>query len=438
MNFASINFYLLLIPATILFILMEKKRLFVILAASLLFYFLASGWQYFLMFLALVTLNYFLIGRPVWVNLLFNFSVLIYFKLKIFHLFLTETGTFNQAGIAGILLPAGISFYTFQLVAYQIDNSRTRKNDSYFEFLSFISFFPQLVAGPIERKDELLPQLKTVSDRSYKFDSSSLLFITWGLFKKLVISERAAILCNVLFNTTIHSPGLVTLLASIFFGIQTYCDFSGYTDIALGLGRLFDINLRDNFLSPYTSPSISVFWRRWHVTLSGWFRDYVYLPLGRTKFSLILVFILSGLWHGSTPLFFIWGIYHASLLIISRSLPKFKWPPLVPAIFTFLLVSLGWIFFRSYHLHQATLMISTIFKPAEGWFNLTSITRILDPIEWIIFISGTIIVLVVDHIRHFKTILISEKLRPFVFFIVLIIIFFFSYPQTRNFIYFHF
>jgi len=287
-----------------------------------------------------------------------------------------------------LILPVGISFYTFQTLSYTIDvyKGKTPPAGHLGKFMVFVAFFPQLVAGPIERSGHLLPQF----DKKVSFNPTGFVHglrqILWGLFKKIVIADRLAIIVNTVYADNQTDNGFLWLLATLLFAFQIYCDFSGYSDIAIGSARLLGIKLMDNFKMPYFSRSIREFWSRWHISLSTWFRDYVYIPLGgnrkghlRTYFNLMVVFTVSGLWHGANWTFIIWGGWHGLLLIIERF---FRESPLraaqvIKSIFSgrlsgpvvFLAVLLGWVFFRANDLTQAGFALSRIVD-LTSWHGL--------------------------------------------------------------------
>ena len=233
-----------------------------------------------------------------------------------------------------LMLPVGISFYTFQTLSYVIDvyKGEVEPERNFFKYAAFISFFPQLVAGPIERTRNLLPQIDGEHRFTYEKGSYGLKLMAWGFFKKLVIADNMAVLADEVFETPEEFRGLSLLLAILFFTIQIYCDFSGYSDIAIGTAKLFDIDLMTNFKSPYFSSSIQEFWRRWHISLSSWFRDYVYIPLGGSRvskvrhyFNLCFTFLLSGLWHGAAFTYIVWGGLHGVLQCVENLIfPKKK------------------------------------------------------------------------------------------------------------------
>lgn len=272
-----------------------------------------------------------------------------------------------------ILLPAGVSFYFFQSMGYLIDVYQGKiKAEKHFGYYAlFVSFFPQLLAGPIGRAGSLLPQYKKERPFVYSNVTYGLKLMAWGYFKKLVIADVFAVTVDTLYNNAEAYVGLAFIIATLMFAIEIYCDFSGYSDIAIGCAKLFGIELMTNFKSPYFSFSIKEFWSRWHISLSTWFRDYVYIPLGgnrvpkwRNYLNLLITFLVSGFWHGSTLTYIIWGGLHGLLQIMENILfPKGKkrkkhfWQ--LPI--TFLLVCFTWIFFRANTLEDACWIISHLF-----------------------------------------------------------------------------
>ena len=308
-----------------------------------------------------------------WLNIILNLGILALFKYYDF--FVVEFAQLFHLPTEGLLmkviLPVGISFYTFQALSYSIDiyRGKIEPTKDIVAFFAFISFFPQLVAGPIERASNLLPQFLKKREFNYDTAMEGMRQILWGLFKKLLIANNCAYAVDSVFylhsRTTI--PGSDLLLAAILFSFQIYADFSGYSDIAIGTAKLFGIKLSRNFNNPYFSRNVSEFWRRWHISLMSWFRDYVYIPLGgnqesklRTIINVFVVFLLSGMWHGANWTFIVWGLYHAALFLPTvlmgkksqsdivakgRILPSLK--EMGQMFFTFCLVLFGWILFRS-------------------------------------------------------------------------------------------
>lgn len=275
-----------------------------------------------------------------------------------------------------LMLPVGISFYTFQTLSYVIDvyKGEVEAEHNFFRYAAFISFFPQLVAGPIERTKNLLPQIDCEHRFTYEKGSYGMKLMAWGFFKKLVIADNLAVFVDKVFEDVSAYHGFALVLAVLFFTLQIYCDFSGYSDIAIGTAKLFDIDLMTNFKSPYFSASIKEFWRRWHISLSSWFRDYVYIPLGgnrvsrlRNMWNLMVTFCLSGLWHGAAFTYIIWGGLHGAMQCVENLLfPKKRrktgkgqeekprgpiWWLRVAVVFC--LVAVAWCFFRAAYVGQA-------------------------------------------------------------------------------------
>jgi alginate O-acetyltransferase complex protein AlgI len=258
-----------------------------------------------------------------------------------------------------VTLPAGISFYTFQTLSYIIDVYRgeCEAERNFFRFAGFVSFFPHLVAGPLTRHNQLIPALKNIADKGIKSNWSGGLFLfSLGMCKKILIADRVGDLIDPLL-TNIPSMGFITSWATLLgYAIQIYFDFSGYSDMAIGLGRLFGIELPENFRRPYKALNPSDFWTKWHITLSRWLRDYLYISLGgnrlgepRRNFNLMMTMFLGGLWHGASWTFAIWGIYHGLLLVLYHQAQKYwdSWSLIFKRSLTFFLVCLGWVFFRA-------------------------------------------------------------------------------------------
>ncbi len=284
-----------------------------------------------------------------------------------------------------VILPVGISFYTFHGLSYVIDiyNNKIKPVKNFIDYSVFVSFFPLLVAGPIERATHLLPQIQKPRYFDYSKAVDGLKQILWGLFKKIVIADNSAAFANLIFNHSSDYSGSTLVLGALFFTFQIYCDFSGYSDIALGTARLFGIELLRNFAFPYFSRDIAEFWRRWHISLSSWFRDYLYIPLGGSKGgtwmkvrNTFIIFIVSGFWHGANWTFIIWGalnaIYFLPLLLSNKNrnnletVAQGKYLPtpkeLLNMVITFGLTVFAWIFFRANNLEHALSYISEIFS----------------------------------------------------------------------------
>jgi D-alanyl-lipoteichoic acid acyltransferase DltB (MBOAT superfamily) len=266
-----------------------------------------------------------------------------------------------------IILPVGISFYTFQTMSYTIDvyNKKIPACKNVVRYMTYVTFFPQLVAGPIERASKLLPQFREKKNFSYTLATSGLKLMLLGYFKKIVIADTLAKYVDDIFVNFKDLPTNILVVGLILFGMQIYCDFSGYSDIARGTARLFGINLRLNFRQPYFSVSVKSFWKNWHISLSSWFSDYVYIPLGGNKVNkfrslanTMVVFALSGLWHGANWTFVFWGVYNGFLLImykiIKKYIPQYKFLQFPSVLLTYCCITVGWLLFRSDNIQVAT------------------------------------------------------------------------------------
>ena len=306
------------------------------------------------------------------VSLVVNLGLLGYFKYANFFIenwidAWSAVGVHMDPWTLKVILPVGISFYTFQTLSYSIDIYRRKllPTTNLIEFAAFVSFFPQLVAGPIERASALLPQIASRRNFDYQEGVSGLRLILWGMFKKVVVADTCAIYVNDVFANYTEYSGPTLMMGAVFFAFQIYGDFSGYSDIAIGTARLFGIKLMTNFKTPYFSRDIAEFWRRWHISLSTWFRDYLYIPLGGSRVgkwrairNTFVIFLVSGFWHGANWTFIIWGLIHALLflpLLLSgrnrRNVGDIQGLPTVRELggmfTTFAAVTVAWVFFRA-------------------------------------------------------------------------------------------
>lgn len=318
------------------------------------------------------------------ISIIFNLGILGYFKYMGFFVDSFKSVLsyfnydFNLDYTLNIILPVGISFYTFQTMSYTIDVYRGKlaPTKEFISFAAFVSFFPQLVAGPIERATNLLPQILNKRKFNLKQSMEGFHLIVWGFFKKIVIADSLAPIVDDIFMNYQHLEGTVLVLGALYFTIQIYCDFSGYSDIAIGLAKLLGINLMTNFNFPYFSTDISDFWRRWHISLSTWFRDYVYIPLGgsrnsltKTLINITIVFLVSGLWHGANWTFVAWGLFHSIIYIIYTLYTRSNktnflisnTPGSLKTFLLFILIVFSWILFRSNSIQDAFIFIGRIF-----------------------------------------------------------------------------
>jgi alginate O-acetyltransferase complex protein AlgI len=414
MLFNSIDFAIFLPIVFIIYWFVTNRNLklqnFVIVAASYLFY---GWWDWrFLSLILFSTVVDYIVGLQLksennlvkrkvflWTSILVNLGFLGFFKYYNFFLdnFVTAFSFFGadiNANSLSIILPVGISFYTFQTLSYTIDvyKRKLEPTNDFIAFSAFVSFFPQLVAGPIERATHLLPQFYKKRTFDYSNAVDGMRQILWGLFKKIVIADNCAEHANLIFNNSADYSGSTLVLGALFFTFQIYGDFSGYSDIAIGTSRLFGFDLMRNFNFPYFSRDIAEFWRRWHISLSTWFRDYLYIPLGGSKGgtwmkvrNTFIIFLVSGFWHGANWTFVVWGalnaIYFLPLLLTNKNRSNLEivaqgklFPSLKETSFillTFGLTVLAWIFFRAENLNHAIQFISDIFKDPSSFLSLS-------------------------------------------------------------------
>lgn len=331
--------------------------------------------------------------------LLTNLGILFIFKyFNFFSYSLTSLFTFANVTISlptfKLLLPVGISFYTFQSLSYVIDVYRGQeKAEKHFGiFALFVSFFPQLVAGPISRSSQLKPQFRQPHAFDYEQTVSGLKLFALGLFKKLVIADNLAVYVDTVFGSLHDYKGLSLLIAVFFFSWQIYCDFSGYTDMARGVARILGFNLIENFKAPYLATSVRDFWRRWHISLSSWFKDYLYIPLGgsrggfwRTNFNNVAVFVVCGLWHGASWNFVLWGLFHGLFIALERFADqlfphRFKFPPVIATLYAYSAITASWVLFRAetlsdaWYIYRYSLVgLKNFVSPMYIWASLNQI-----------------------------------------------------------------
>jgi alginate O-acetyltransferase complex protein AlgI len=399
-----------------------------------------------------------------WLSILVNLSFLGVFKYYNFFAtsfaeVITQIGFTINPWTLKVILPVGISFYTFHGLSYVIDiyKGKIKAEKNLIDYSVFVSFFPLLVAGPIERATHLLPQIQS----QRPFDSlkavDGLKQILWGLFKKIVIADQCAVYANLIFNNAEDYSGFTLVYGALFFTFQIYCDFSGYSDIAIGTARLFGIELIRNFSFPYFSRDIAEFWRRWHISLSTWFRDYLYIPLGGSKGgtwmkvrNTFIIFLVSGFWHGANWTFIAWGFLNALYIMPSiifnsnrnnldivaqgKYLPNLK--ELFSILLTFCLTVFAWIFFRAENLAQSVSYISRIF------YSLTPSKTVIFPTSIIILVSCFILFEWVGREKQFAlqitTKIKSGGIRLLIYYVVIASILIFGNFSDNQFIYFTF
>ena len=353
--------------------------------------------------------------------LILNIGILVFFKTSGLWTSLLPTASGGSA--LQILMPIGISFYTLQALSYLIDcyHDSSKVCKSFVNYALYVSFFPLILAGPIERADHMIPQFEKAAGPSWASLREGFTVALWGYFLKMVLADRIAIYVDTVYASPGAYAGAPLLLAILLYSLQIYCDFYGYSCIALGCARILGFNVIQNFASPYLSGSVAEFWRRWHISLSSWLRDYVYIPLGgnrkgrlRKFLNILVVFLVSGFWHGTGLTFLIWGLLHGLYQVIGSILMPLRDKTvkvlhvsrtsfshrLFRGIVTFLLVTFAWVFFRANTIKQAFELIHLLFKwnPWRLWDK--TLTGILSAPEWHLVLIGLMILLIVDVMKR--------------------------------------
>ena len=485
--FNSTHFFIFFpIIATFNFLIPHKYRWLLLLVASYYFY---MAWNpcYIILIILSTFVDYcmgYFMGREeirykrkkyLYVSIFVNLGLLFVFKYYDFfsefvRAILFYFGVNYEYYNYDLLLPMGISFYTFQTLSYTIDvyNEKIKPEKHYGIFSLYVSFFPQLVAGPIERSGHLIPQFKKNKElnSSLFFDGIHRIFI--GLFKKIVIADRLAVVVDKVYSNPTAYTGVSLAIGTVFFAFQIYCDFSGYSDMAIGTSKVLGYDLMENFKRPYFSKSITEFWKRWHISLSSWFKDYVYIPLGGSKvrlnrylFNLMLTFLISGLWHGANLTFIVWGGLHG-LFVISENLARrvvkyydIKFSKLIRPginflrnISTFILICYAWIFFRANNISDAFYISQNIFNDIPQFGNwdyvMSNVLTVINDVNSFIVTLFTLMMFVVIE-------LISEVTRKdwikftgnsvvkyIVYYVFLMYIFVFGVFGEAEFMYFQF
>ena len=464
MLFNSLDYILFLIVFTITFFLVKAKYRWILLLVASYFFYMCWKWE-FIFLIIFSTLVDFFCGIKMskaetpskrkiflFISLIANIGLLFFFKY--FDFFTSSLNQFSGSNFQtlNLILPMGISFYTFQTMAYSIDIYKGKINPEKHlgKFALYVSFFPQLVAGPIERADKLLPQFQS-NNNKFKFENfiSGSTQVLFGLYKKVVVADLIAIYVESIYGTYELYTGFTLLFATYLFAIQIYCDFSGYTDIAIGSARILGYNLMENFRTPYFSKSITEFWRRWHISLSSWLRDYLYINLGGNRKGRILTYrnlmitmLLGGLWHGASWNFVIWGFLHGLYLGLER---LFKFPSyidskssiakLISGVICFNLVCFAWVFFRAETLSKSIGILSRIFE-VDFFLNL----KVTDSNIFISIIFNIIIFLALENfIKNISKNKITKTLKTsFIHAVLIILIVLFGVNEGSQFIYFQF
>lgn len=451
MLFNSFEFLFFLIAVLIGYYLLRKR-------VKYMFLLIASYWFYinwnpkYIILLIFSTVTTYLCGRLIdkekkisnahkktiiSICIIANLSILFYYKYFDFLInniqrILSKIGINIENNNAELLLPIGISFYTFQTVGYILDvyRGKIRAEKDVIKYALFVSFFPQLGAGPIGRYDKFFIHEKVENTFDGKKIIEGLLTMVWGFFLKLMIADKAAIIVNTVYADIEKYGGVYLVFATILFGIQIYCDFYGYSTIAVGAARCFGYELIDNFNSPYFSKSVKEFWTRWHISLSSWFRDYLYIPLGgnrkgkyRKWFNLAVVFMVSGLWHGAAWTFIIWGALNGLYQIIgewikpikrkfsSYFIEESKGTKILQAVVTFGLIDFSWIFFRASDMSEAVMIIKSIAR-TRNWTSLIDDSIFNLGLNWknfVVLVIAILVLVLADYVKY-KGISISKKI----------------------------
>ena len=423
MLFTSIEFFLFL-PLTFAIYWLLRKQLrwqnLLVVVASYVFY---GWWDWrFLLLIAFTTICSYASGLLItqlrwrkvalWSNIVLNLGILGLFKYYDF--FATELarllGCSGDSVMLNLILPVGISFYTFQALSYSIDvyKGKIEPTRDVVAFFAYVSFFPQLVVGPIERATNLLPQFLRKREFDYAMAVDGVRQMLWGFFKKVVVADNCAIVVDIVWGDIGAYGSMDLAVAAALFSIQIYCDFSGYSDIAIGCAKLFGIKLMRNFNVPYFSRDIAEFWRRWHISLTTWFRDYVYIPLGGSRVAkwkvvrnTFIIFLVSGCWHGANWTFLAWGAFHALLFLplillgknrkYTNTVAEGRWLPRIKELgqmsLTFVLAALGWVLFRSQSIGEALDFYFALVNGGWHGFNppkrAIAFVAIMLVVEWL-------------------------------------------------------
>jgi alginate O-acetyltransferase complex protein AlgI len=484
MLFNSIHFVLFFPIVTLVYFLLPYKIRWLHLLLSSCYFYMVFKPVYILILFFIILIDYFAAiyieksSTPkrkhyLIISILANICILCFFKYFNFFnsnldFLLHSLGQKSPLPYLDWLLPIGLSFHTFQAMSYTIEvyrgNQVAEKHLGIYAL--YVMFYPQLVAGPIERPQNIIPQLHQSFDFDYHRVTNGLKLMAWGMFKKVVIADRFAVFVNMVYDNPTQYQNVPLIVATLLFSCQIYCDFSGYSDIAIGSAQVMGIKLMTNFNTPYLSENITQFWQRWHISLSSWFRDYLYIPMGGnrknvliTQINTLCVFLISGLWHGANWTFIIWGFLHAFLIISTSLIRKINlslsFPKLVNIFFTFLLVSLAWVFFRAktttealyifthFHTGLSTSSKTTTFLSfwQENATNLAAIgwTRI----DWLLTPILIILLIISDIIQNKKgliTFFNSQHLiiRWSIYFTIVFFIIFLGKYEELKFIYFQF
>ena len=480
MLFNSLEFLLFFPIVLIVYFLCPHRFRWIFLLGASYYFYMCWKPEYILLILASTAIDYFVgiqLGKTIeqavrkrylWLSLCANLGLLFSFKYLNFFSASLQT-LLERLGLAytiphlNVLLPVGISFYTFQTLSYTIDVFRGEREPERHPgiFALYVAFFPQLVAGPIERSTSLMPQFRNVVRFDFERLTDGLRLMLWGFFKKLVIADRVAVAVETVYHDPASFSSLQILIATYLFAFQIYCDFSGYTDIARGAAWILGFDLMENFKRPYFAQSLSDFWKRWHISLSTWFRDYVYIPLGgnrvvkwRWYYNLLIVFVLSGFWHGANWTFLAWGAVHGVYLIcgimtknfrqqMAKTLKISNVPFLtrfVRTCVTFHLVVFAWIFFRANTISDALYIVRRLLVDADfSTFELVG----LNSYEWIVTIMAILFMELVHSLQEYSAIRQTFSKTPVwlrlgMYYALIMLVIIWGKFDHREFIYFQF
>lgn len=488
MLFNSLSYAIFLPIVFALFWLTPKRFRWAVLLASSYYFYMSWGIKYCIWIALATAVSYFcarLIEKSddkrkklfLVLPIIFIMGTLVVFKYfnffsrsltNLLSMFSLPVGEFTL----NLVMPLGISFYSFQSVGYLADvySGKTSAQKHFGKYALFVSFFPHVLSGPIGRADKLMPQFEC--EKKFDFDQAAygIRQLVWGLFKKIVVSSLCAGIVDEVYNSIGNQKGFVLICATVFYAFQIYCDFSGYSDIAIGSAKLLGIDLMTNFKTPYMSQSIKEFWSRWHISLSTWFRDYIYIPLGGSRkgnfkyiCNILITFLVSGLWHGAAVTFVIWGLLHGALQVIETYIYKIsflkRFAPkkdekkilcpsgIIKLILTFCVICFTWIFFRANSLSDAGYIISHLFSGigSPAAYFKAGISALHLNNEMIIRLAASMLALVISDILFVKNDLYYSigKIKPvyrwIVYIIVLLMIFVLTPSNSNsNFIYFQF
>jgi len=447
MSFISLNFICFLFLTLVIYYCIPKKYRYLVLLIASYYYYGINNFNYLFLLISITLISYFsgyLVNKSttekekkevIYLNILTSLFVLVYFKY--FNIFISSVEDIlgNTLNIEKIIVPLGISFFILQSITYPIDVYRkdVKLEKNIFKYALFVSFFPQIASGPIGKSKEMLPQF----NKEHKFNNKNIyagcMLILYGIFQKLVIADLIAMGVNNVYDNLGKFTGFPLLLVVLLYSFQIYFDFSSYSNIALGSAKLFGYDIINNFKNPYFADSIKNFWSRWHISLSTWFKEYLYIPLGGNKCSkyknylnLMIVFLVSGLWHGTSYTYIIWGFIHGMYQIIERIINKKCKFKIVNVLSTFLLVTFAWVFFRSSSLSDVFYVFSNMFN--LNFKNiLEQINSIgLDKFDLLIILFGIGFVLIIEYLFRNKDLISSLYNKPNIIKYVIFLIIFFS------------